>query len=225
MSIGTSHSSEQLQASPDTLRIHSRSPHPYHRRRSGSQDGHDSRAHRFDDNYLPSPSLTPSPYNTGDEGSTNAGGYRTIRKLSTALSDSGTEADDEGLSLLKGLPAPPARPKKGLRGSLTPVNGTVPSPLVTPAYLSDVGRRFSAEFGKAQRSATSSEQKEALEAEKKLASFRRRRTAELRRRGFEAILLASVGGVALMGKEVLLVLQADHLRTWFCTVAYQRSGD
>ncbi|KAL9107535.1 MAG: hypothetical protein Q9187_008411, partial [Circinaria calcarea] len=39
---------------------------------------------------------------------------RKRRKLSTSPSESGTEADDEA-GLLKGLPAPPSRPRKGLR--------------------------------------------------------------------------------------------------------------
>lgn len=40
--------------------------------------------------------------------------YTRVPKPSKTPSDSGTEADDESTGVLKGLPAPPARPRKGL---------------------------------------------------------------------------------------------------------------
>lgn len=44
---------------------------------------------------------------------------RTSKPPSKTPSDSGTEADDESTGLLKGLPAPPARPRKGLDDGTT----------------------------------------------------------------------------------------------------------
>jgi hypothetical protein len=194
------------------LRALSRSPHPYHRTRSELQDVNPSKRLKGDDNYLPSPSPTPSPYNTSDE-SRNADHDLARRKLARSLSDSGTEADDEGFALLKGLPAPPLRPKKGLRGSRTPIFGTTPSPLITPAYLSDAGRRFSVEFGAARRLTEGAEGKASAEVQRKLEAYSRRRTAELRRRSFETLLMLSIGAVSLKARGVLPALRAGHQGT------------
>ena len=192
------------------LRVLSRSPHPYHRRKSGPQTSRESRPETGDNNYLPSPSPTPSPGDTGDEESTSANRNLARRRPARTPSDSGTEADDEGFSLLKRLPAPPIRPKKGLRGSRTPVLGAA-SPQITPAYLSDAGRRFSVEFGVASLAADDTGQKDSAEVERRLRIFKSRRNAELKRRGFETILVASIGGVALLGRSVLPALLAGHL--------------
>src|SRR3954451_14065609 len=73
----------------ENLRQFNRSPHPYHRsQRIGSH--------------------TPSEY--GDH--LHPLSYS---RSSRTPSDSGTEADDESTGILRGLPAPPLRPHKGLR--------------------------------------------------------------------------------------------------------------
>ena len=84
----------------------SRSPHPYHRRGSSALF------------TRPDVLQTSLP-------STN--GSRSNRAI-TSSSDSGTEADDEKGSIARGLPAPPFRLRKGLKGN-SPYQQ---SPVVTP---------------------------------------------------------------------------------------------
>src|SRR2546423_12714977 len=82
----------------------SRSPHPYHRR-SASLIAAEANARSI---------------RTGDG---------PLTSTSPSSGDSGTEADDErGKGFLKGLPAPPLRARKGLRGA-TPVDRT---PAISP---------------------------------------------------------------------------------------------
>lgn len=81
----------------DRLRRFSRSPHPYHRK--GSR-------------LLEQPGEFPPAVNGNIYGQTPI--WMTAPRTS---SDSGTEADDESTGFLKGLPAPPVRPRKGLRTS------------------------------------------------------------------------------------------------------------
>ena len=202
--------SEETITSPDSLRLLSRSPHPYHLRRPDPYDKASLEQSEQDGKYLPSPSPTPSPYDTGDENNFGPRDAAPGPRPARAMSGSGTEADDEGLSLLRGLPAPPLRPRKGLRGSRTPLTGVTPSPLVTPAYLSDVGRRFSGEFGRSQAVKTDLDGKESLEAQRKKDNRKRRRNAELRRRVIETLLLVLLGGVVLRKSDVRLAGRNGH---------------
>ena len=84
----------------------SRSPHPYHRR------GSNTLSTRPD---VHPPSL---PSTSGSS----------VTRPTTSSSDSGTEADDEKGSIARGLPAPPFRLHKGLKGN-SPYQQ---SPVVTP---------------------------------------------------------------------------------------------
>lgn len=97
---------------PGSLRILSRSPHPYHRQNSELLEPSDRLAPRGE----PFPPLQDS----------------------TPPSDSGTEADDE--HFLKGLPAPKARLHKGLRGKNEPLSGTS-TPMLSPAVMEEEGRK------------------------------------------------------------------------------------
>ncbi|KAL8784700.1 MAG: hypothetical protein Q9213_003796 [Squamulea squamosa] len=118
---------------------------------------------------------------------------RKRRKDSASPSDSGSEADDERGPLLKSLPAPPARLRKGLKNESAV--GT-PSPLLTPSYLDDEKRReaFEASFKRrASLQSHTSTDEETLTIRDK---FRRRRRAELFRRITETILLFCVGCIA-----------------------------
>ncbi|GKZ25254.1 hypothetical protein AbraIFM66951_003872 [Aspergillus brasiliensis] len=148
----------------DTPRQPSRSPHPY--RRKGSH----------------SSSL---PADTGDR-STRLHWPRTS-------SDSGTEADDESTGILRGLPAAPLRPRKGLRSGRHAVGEEDqwfpllrPWPSITRS-TSRSSRRSSGE--EAEASVTGLREQEA----------RKRRIGVLQRL-LEAALLLSVGGVVL-GQE------------------------
>lgn len=86
--------------SPDALRPFSRSPHPYHRKGSTKHpDHHQQRQPQKQPTRTPSERSLLSPH----------------PPWSRTSSDSGTEADDESTGVLRGLPAPPIRPRKGLR--------------------------------------------------------------------------------------------------------------
>lgn len=143
----------------ENLRQFNRSPHPYHRsQRIGSR--------------------TPSEY--GDH--LHPLSYS---RSSRTPSDSGTEADDESTGILRGLPAPPLRPHKGLRsGEGDP---WLPSLRPWPSFARPVLRA-------SRRSSDEEMEEEAFEAKMK---FRRTRRVEVLRRLLEAALLMSVGVVVL----------------------------
>ncbi|KAF5679001.1 phosphatidate cytidylyltransferase [Fusarium circinatum] len=109
----------------DSLRVRSRSPHPYHHQNTDLPHLSDrftlrnrqaQSAKTSDDApHEPSPTTWPS-----------------FLKDSPQTSDSGSEADDE--HYLKGLPAPKANLHKGLRGLNEPLSGSS-TPLPSPALL------------------------------------------------------------------------------------------
>lgn len=109
----------------DSLRVRSRSPHPYHHQNADLPHLSDrftlrnrqaqSAKTSDDDPHEPSPTTWPS-----------------FLKDSPQTSDSGSEADDE--HYLKGLPAPKANLHKGLRGLNEPLSGSS-TPLPSPALL------------------------------------------------------------------------------------------
>jgi hypothetical protein len=150
--------------SPDTLaedlRLFNRSPHPYHRSQHlGSR--------------------TPSEY--GDRLQPLSSHSRSSR----TTSDSGTEADDESTGVLRGLPAPPLRPRKGLRANDT--DYWPPSPQPWPSFVRPILRT-------SRRSSEEELEEEAFEGRRR---FRQRRRVEVLRRLLEAALLLSVGGIVL----------------------------
>ncbi|XDG01867.1 hypothetical protein ABKA04_001482 [Annulohypoxylon sp. FPYF3050] len=110
----------------DTLRLLSRSPHPYHHQNSDLLD--------------PSDSSDPLAYKPSTRHSHDAPSVlRNTSREITPSSDSGTEADDE--HFLKGLPAP-KRLRKGLRGRNEVLSGTA-TPIPSPALLEEEGRKLS----------------------------------------------------------------------------------
>ncbi|KAJ5891540.1 uncharacterized protein N7473_007768 [Penicillium subrubescens] len=154
----------------EDLRQFTRSPHPYHRsnnRRLGSR--------------------TPSEH--GDR----LQPLSAYSKSSRTPSDSGTEADDESTGILRGLPAPPVRPRKGLRSG---ANGS----LDTDAWLPTLQPwpSFVRQTLRASRR-SSSEETEDRFAEGK--HMRRQRRVEILRRLMETALLLSVGAVVLVQED------------------------
>ncbi|KIX00336.1 uncharacterized protein Z518_10475 [Rhinocladiella mackenziei CBS 650.93] len=105
-----------------------RTPQPYHRRGE---------------------SLIKGNGQTSDNGSDGINGPSVPTISRSESSESGTEADDEKGPLLKGLPAPPLRVRKGLRGSspanLTPAVSPLPTP---PAYVEADGYGYFQKNGK-----------------------------------------------------------------------------
>ena len=104
-------------------------------------------------------------------------------------SDSGTEADDEKASFLRGLPAPALRSHKGLRGS-TPANLTPAAspPSTPPAFVQGQQPPF---FEPAQKDEKRSQQmrKQARDYQ----AYKVRKQREIVRRGTETLLLYGIG--------------------------------
>ncbi|KAI1214515.1 uncharacterized protein F4807DRAFT_461 [Annulohypoxylon truncatum] len=115
----------------DTLRLLSRSPHPYHHQNSDLLD--------------PSDLSDPFAYKYATRHNIDApSALRNTPREITPSSDSGTEADDE--HFLKGLPAP-KRLRKGLRGRNEVLSGTA-TPIPSPALLEEEGRKPSYDLKK-----------------------------------------------------------------------------
>ena len=173
----------------ESFELFRRSPHPYHRRRIVQTPTNSSSTH------LPHAVLSPSDRAISDEDS------RKRRKESQSPSESGTEADDEGYGFVKALPAPPIRPRKGLRDVRgTGLDGGV-SPLLTPPHVDEEGRRLSAEFFKSRKNGGSgtgdaSPTEEARTARQK---YLKRRYSEMIRRTTETALLGAIGIAAVKG--------------------------
>lgn len=189
-----------LKANPDesnhlspTPRL-SRSPHPYSKRKSDVlQDSGNTVACLR--NALVSPTMTDSSLNFGKSEHTYFDAdHRKRRKGSSSPSDSGTEADDErGRNSLLGLPAPPVRPRKGLKG----FNGSgTESPLLTPSYLDTESRRLDMKAHTKRRGSLQSQTYTDEETIKVRQKFNQRRRAELIRRVSETILMGVIGFIA-----------------------------
>lgn len=167
----------------------SRSPHPYHQRYSG---GHKNEDGFSEPDYI---KVTASPSeNKRDEASYFDTKHKRGRSRSST-SDSGTEADDESGSggMLRGLPAPPLRLRKGFKDSR---GLETYSPLLTPSCLDEPGQRFP--YNQTQKR-IGDEQRLLLDDEESVRireKFTRRRRAELLRRMTETLLLCSVGCIA-----------------------------
>ena len=179
----------------------SRSPHPYHRHHHDIKQDGDIPANG-------SPTLALRRINTPPQALDNFSpttyfdaDHRKRRKDSTSPSDSGTEADDEKGAFLTGLPAPPLRPRKGLKEGY----GTS-SPLLTPSYLDDATRRSAFEAETRRRASWQSNTSIDDETTMLREKFTRKRRAELIRRITEIILIGVVGHMAA-GKGVTNILQ------------------
>lgn len=171
----------------------SRSPHPYHR----------------DKKFLSS--LTPIiGTSTEKEDASGPNGtsyfdadFRTRRKSVTSPSDSGTEADDESGGILRGLPAPPIKQRKGLKAL-----SAISSPLLTPSYLDNESQRPAQERQLQRRKSLQSPSVTDEEILKIKQRFTKKRRAELLRRVTEILLLGSVGCISCGSVSKLL------LRRW-----------
>lgn len=152
---------------PEDLRQFTRSPHPYHRSRQP---------------------LSRSPSEQGDQLQPPS-----YSKSSRTPSDSGTEADDESTGILRGLPAPPLRPRKGLRSganSYVDSDAWLPRLKPWPSFVRQVSRG-------SRRSSEEAAEEEALETQR----LRQKRRVEVLRRLMETALLLSVGLVVLLQRD------------------------
>ncbi|KAH7391725.1 hypothetical protein BKA66DRAFT_547702 [Pyrenochaeta sp. MPI-SDFR-AT-0127] len=177
----------------ETLELFRRSPHPYLRHR-------DEIRRHSQDRPNDSPTQPPTPLRSTDGTISDEDG-RKRRKTSQSPSESGTEADDEGYSFVKALPAPPLRLHKGLREPRGSGKEDWTSPLLTPTQIDDEGRKFSEDyFDNDQKDPRKGEtpftDEEAKAARQK---YRKRRRNELVRRTTETALLAGISLLAVQG--------------------------
>ncbi|OAL22375.1 hypothetical protein AYO20_11200 [Fonsecaea nubica] len=157
-------------------------------------DQHDLTRSRTPRPYLlRAESLRPAQVQGADNGyGVVTNGHGPSPKLSRSeSSESGTEADDEKGPFLKGLPAPPPRLHKGLRGTspanLTPAHSPFPTP---PAFVEGDGPRFFDSVQKpGKRKQRTKEQVRDYEA------YKKRKRREIIRRCTETSLLCGIGVV------------------------------
>jgi hypothetical protein len=180
----------------ETLSLFRRSPHPYllhrddvHREPSSSEASNEK---------LPATRTLPrsSDYTASDDG-----GRSSRKRGSQSPSESGTEADDEGYTFVKALPAPPLRPRKGLRNRNGLGQDEVLSPLLTPTQGGEEGHKYTDEYLKENQGALPirgiSPTNEEFEATRK--KYLKRRRNEIVRRTTETALLACIGILAVIG--------------------------
>ena len=182
----------------ETLELLRRSPHPYHRRKADIQLTTGSNDSAADE----SPQSSLSVPGTSDKSGilSDTEGARRRRSLRSP-SESGTEADDEGYGLVKALPAPPIRPRKGLRDTRGSGYDSSISPLLTPSLLDDEGRKSSIDYLKSRRRGSPAAGLSPTEDEAKAArqKYLKRRRAELVRRAAETALLGIIAFLAVQG--------------------------
>ncbi|KAH6840912.1 hypothetical protein B0I37DRAFT_438397 [Chaetomium sp. MPI-CAGE-AT-0009] len=164
----------------DSLRLLSRSPHPYHRLNTELLEP----SGRIRD---PRTTAHDSDNIAGDSDAAPSRPFPAFARDSPLTSESGTEADDE--HFLKGLPAPRARLHKGLRGRNEPISGTS-TPLLSPSIWEEEGRKTHSGSGQG-----------GYEREKRGAAERVRRRKELIRRATEVLLLVWQGGMVASNSE------------------------
>jgi dolichol kinase len=179
----------------------SRLPSPYHRRKSGLIAPLTP--------IIP-PDLPPSRQEEGS-GSGHASLSEQSRRNIASPSESGTEADDEGYGLvIKALPAPPYKPRKGLRRR-TATDGEEASPPLTPTKLDNEVLRLS-DVGIHELGA-----KEADPATQESLSARakgvKRRRAEILRRVVEGALVALSGALVMGTQRILWTLSKPQRST------------
>lgn len=166
---GKSRSSSQDIHNQSNLTL-SRTPQPYHRRGG---------------------SLSIRKPQSSDNGSEKSSGNTPPPVSRSDSSESGTEADDEKGPFLKGLPAPPPRVHKGLRGTSPAQLTPIPSPPSTPpAYVQADGY----EYFKADRKSDKASQR-ISEQNKEYETYKRRKRKEIVRRCTELSLLWSIGAI------------------------------
>ncbi|KIW01632.1 uncharacterized protein PV09_06819 [Verruconis gallopava] len=185
-------------ASSSAGRVPSRSPHPYHRR--SVLEGKTRIKPDLATRSREVPFASRSARREDAQGLSRRPSRDRTMGGRASPSESGTEADDESAGYARALPAPPMRPRKGLKIALNAAAmDDQATPLLTPSAIDEEATRF--EFPAAKSShaghdkgSTDDELREAR------ARFVKRRRAELARRASEVLLLAAVG-MLVMGNE------------------------
>lgn len=163
----------------DSLRILSRSPHPYHRLSSEILESSARLSCRID---------TEVGGSVPHSSASSIHALPSFARESPLASESGTEADDE--HFLKGLPAPKTRLHKGLRGRNEHLSGAS-TPMLSPAVLEEEGRKTHLIPSDG-----------VFERDKRSPVERVRRRKEFVRRGTEVLLLLCQGGMVATNPQV-----------------------
>jgi hypothetical protein len=171
-----------------------RSPHPYLCHKD------QIRKHSPDRKSALAPQLH-TPLRSSNHTIHNEDGRKRRKTSSQSPSESGTEADDEGYTLVKALPAPPLRLHKGLRDQQISGTDGVTSPLLTPTQIDDEGRKISEGYFNGNRKSKPRGDACPTDDEARVAKQRylQRRRNELVRRTTETALLAGIGVLAVQG--------------------------
>ncbi|KAJ4337883.1 dolichol kinase [Ascochyta clinopodiicola] len=180
----------------ETLELFRRSPHPYLRHRADL-----SSAQLPSEDSSNNASASRTPPRPSDRTLSDEEHRKRRKRNSQSPSESGTEADDEGYQFVKALPAPPLRPRKGLRDRQGLGREEGLSPLLTPTQIEEEVCKYSNEYFQEKKDASqggvaSLSDKEAKAARQK---YIKRRRNEVIRRTTETALLAAIGLLAING--------------------------
>ena len=172
----------------------SRSPHPYSKQKGDVLQDNGNAATPLGIALVDPLETDPSMRSEKNEHTYFDADHRKRWRYLSSPSDSGTEADDErGHGSLLGLPAPPIRPRKGLKGS----NGSDnESPLLTPSYLDAESRKLDSKAQEKRRGSLQSQSHTDEETIQRRHKFNQRRRAELIRRASETTLIGVIGFIA-----------------------------
>lgn len=131
------------------------------------------------------------PAEAASDGSKASRKGRSSGRSTTTPSESGTDADDESFAFTRALPAPPLRPRKGLREAKGADLDNATTPLLTPTKLEEDGHHFASDYFASQ----DTRRGDRMNAEERAARARfvKRRRAEILRRSAETFTLAAVG--------------------------------
>ena len=194
----------------EALELFRRSPHPYHRSQHElNPEPTSSEGPR--NGLLRARLASPNAATRNGDGigvkETDGHSRDQGQKASPSLSESGTEADDEGYGFVRALPAPPLQPRKGLRrvrGSGLDGDAT---PLLTPSQVDEEGRKLPGHYFQRTRDVPSTtgstcltdDEAAAAAARQNYLKYLKRRRNEIVRRVTEAMLLAAIAALAVGG--------------------------
>ncbi|KAF2441029.1 hypothetical protein P171DRAFT_393849 [Karstenula rhodostoma CBS 690.94] len=177
----------------EALELFRRSPHPYHRRQHELRTAQPSSESSSNDL-----SRTTGPTSLGTPSDEDE---KKRRRVSQSPSESGTEADDEGYGFVKALPAPPLRPRKGLRDARGSGQEGDATSLLTPSQMDEEGRKLSTQYFQPRKEGSRTGEPSPTDDEAKGArqKYLKRRRNEVVRRTTETALLAVIGMLAVGG--------------------------
>lgn len=179
----------------EELELFRRSPHPYLRHRADL-----SNTHTLSQTSSIHGSASRTPPHPSDRTISDEDRRKRRKRNSQSPSESGTEADDEGYQFVKALPAPPLKPRKGLRDRQG-LREEGLSPLLTPTQIEEEARRYSDEYFHEKKHVSRGVEASPTDKEAKAAreKYVKRRRNEVIRRTTETALLAGIGFLAVNG--------------------------